>query len=49
MNIRDDVLMWKESKLQCVSVRVSEYVSVPVSVPMSEGTASLLLSPPSEN
>ncbi len=51
MNIRDDVLMWKESKLQCVSVRVSEYVSVPVSVsvsvPMSEETASL--SPPSEN
>ncbi len=53
MNIRDDVLMWKESKLQCVSVRVSEYVSVPVSVSvsvpvsMSEGTESL--SPPSEN
>ncbi len=47
MNIRDDVLMWKESKLQCVSVRVSEYVSVPVSVSVSEGTASL--SPPSEN
>ncbi len=45
MNIRD-VLMWKESELQCVSVRVSEYVSVSVSV--SEGTASLL-SPPSEN
>ncbi len=44
------MLMWKESKLQCVSVRVSEYVSVPVSVSVSvsEGTASLL-SPPSEN